>query len=128
MATVTQWVVILFGVWLIAVSGLMLARPHIALQCLGNMASTNFIHYAELSLRMIAGTAFVLYAEPSRFPDAMRIFGWFLVASSAVLFLVPRKWHAAYSIYWSTRLSVLLVRILAPFSLVLGLFQIYAAT
>lgn len=128
MVTVAQWVVILSGVWLIAVSGLMLARPCIALRCLGNMASTNFINYAELSLRLSAGIAFVLYAELSRFPDAMRIIGWFLVVSSAVLFVVPRKWHAAYSIYWSTRLSALLVRIFAPFSLVLGLFQIYAVT
>ena len=128
MATVAQWMVFLSGVWLIAVSGLMLARPQIALKCLGKMASTNFINYVELSLRMIVGIAFVLYAELSRFPDAMRIFGWFLAVSSSVLFLVPRKWHAAYSIYWSTRLSVLSVRIFAPLSLVLGLFLIYAIT
>ncbi len=126
MITVAQWVVILSGVWLIVVSGFMLASPQTALQYLGKMASTNLINYSEISLRMISGIALVLYAELSKFPEVFRIFGFFLAGTSAVLFLVPRKWHAHYASYWSNRLSAPFVRIFAPFSLALGIFLIYA--
>ena len=122
----TRWVVILGGVWLIAVSCFMLARPQTALRCLGKMASTNLINYAEISLRMIWGIALVLAAELSKFPEVFRILGLFLAATSAVLFLVPRKWHAGYASYWSNRLSPPLVRIFAPFSLAFGISLIYA--
>ena len=122
----TQWVVILGGVWLIAVSCFMLARPQTALRCLGKMASTNLINYAEISSRMIWGIALVLAAELLKFPEVFRILGLFLAATSAVLFLVPRKWHAGYASYWSNRLSTSLVRIFAPFSLAFGIFLIYA--
>ena len=71
MATVAQWVVILSGVWLIAVSGLMLARPCIALRCLGNMASTNFLKVADLLWRLRAGISFVRFCELSRVPADM---------------------------------------------------------
>ncbi len=126
MRTVAQWVVILWGVWLIVVSCFMLARPQTALRCLGKMASTNLINYSEITLRMIWGIALVLYADFSKFPEIFRILGLFLAATSAVLFLVPRKWHAGYASYWSNRLSAPLVRIFAPFSLTLGIFLIYA--
>ena len=122
----TRWVVILGGVWLIAVSCFMLARPQTALRCLGKMASTNLINYAEISSRMIWGIALVLAAELSKFPEVFRILGLFLAATSAVLFLVPRKWHAGYASYCSNRLSPPLVRIFAPFSLAFGIFLIYA--
>ena len=127
MTTIAYWLLILSGLWLIAVGVFICARPLIALQYLGKMASTNLINYTEISLRMISGFAFVIYEELSRFPEVLRISGWFLIISSAILFLIPRRWHAAYAVYWSKKLTPLYLRIASPFSLAAGTFLIFAA-
>jgi len=126
MLIVAWWVIILAGIWLIVLSGFMLAYPRKALRGLGKFASTNLINYSEISLRMIWGVALVYYAEFSKYSEALQIMGWFLIGTSAILFLIPRKWHAGYACYWSNRLSPLVVRIVAPFSLAFGIFLIYA--
>ncbi len=123
----SQSVVIFFGIWLIAVSILMFASPRTALRYLSKMASTNFINYLEISLRMIAGLALVAYSDSSKFPAIFNIFGLFVVITSAILFLVPRKWHALYSVWWSNKLKPPFVRFASAFSLAAGVFFIYAA-
>ena len=120
------WVVILSGVWLIAATGVMLVRPRIALQFVGKMASTNLINYSELTLRLIWGLALVVYAEFAAFPQTFRVMGFVLAVTAIILLLVPRKWHAAYAVFWSNKLTVPLVRFFAPFSLALGIFLIWA--
>lgn len=126
MTTVAQGLVILFGLWLIAVSGLMLARPHVALRYLARAASTDLINYGEITLRMIAGLALVACADLSRFPQAFRVAGWVIAATSAVLLFVPRRWHALYAVWWSEKLTPGWVRVAAPFSLGVGILVIYA--
>ncbi len=123
--TVAQWLVILSGIWLIAVSIFMFASPQTATRCLSKAASTNFINYLELTLRGIWGLALVQYAELSGFPEVFRIFGWFMVVTTAVLFFIPRKWHARYAV-WSVKLIAPYMRIASPFSLAFGIFLIYA--
>ncbi|MFQ5564320.1 MAG: hypothetical protein ACE5FO_12215 [Parvularculaceae bacterium] len=124
---VGQLLVILFGLWLIVVGVLMAAKPQTALRCLGKAASTNVINYAELTLRLIAGLALALYAEFSRFPEIFRIVGWFVVATSGILYFVPRPWHARYAVWWAENLTASIVRLLAPVSIAGGVFLIYAA-
>lgn len=121
-----RWVVVASGVWLIFVSGVMLARPGTALRYLGQMASTNVINYSEISLRLIWGLALIWYADLSKFPEFIRFVGLLLVGTSVALFLVPRKWHATYAAYWSKKLTMPLVRIFAPASLLFGIFLIWA--
>lgn len=125
MTTLAQWLVILFGVWLIAVSTVMLASPQTAARYLSKAASTNFLNYLELTLRGIWGLALVQYAELSGFPEVFRIFGWFMVVTTAVLFFIPRKWHARYTV-WLVKLIAPYMRIASPFSLAFGIFLIYA--
>ncbi len=126
MTTVALWLVILSGVWLIAVGMLALASPKTALRYLAKMASTHFINYLEITLRMLWGLALLAYAESSKFPTIFWVFGLLLVVTSAVLYFIPRSWHAAYAVWWSKKLSPLTVRIAAAFSLAFGLFLIYA--
>lgn len=126
MTTAAQWLVMLSGIWLIAVSMLMVASPQTALRHLSKMASRNFINYLEITLRMIWGLALVEYAKFSRFPEVLRSFGLLLVITSAVLFLIPRKWHARYAVWWSNKLPPPFVRIASSFSFALGVFLIWA--
>jgi len=63
MATVAQMLIIISGVWLIAVGVLMFVRPQSAIRYVGKAASTNLINYSELTLRGIWGVALVSFAE-----------------------------------------------------------------
>ncbi len=98
----------------------MILNPQKALGYLGKMASTNLINYSEITLRLIAGVALWRYSEFSKAPELLHVIGLFLAFTAIVLFLVPRKWHAAYAVWWSRKLSPAMVRLSAPFSLVAG--------
>lgn len=121
-----QILVLVFGGWLIAVGMLMLARPKKAIDLLAKAASTNLINYSEITLRLIAGGALVVGADQSKAPEVFHVAGWFIVVSSLILYLVPRRWHAKYAIWWSMTLSPLFVRITSPISLLVGAALIYA--
>jgi len=126
MATTAQILIIISGVWLIAVSVLMSVSPQSAIRYIGKAVSTNLINYSELALRGIWGIALMSFAKFSRFPEMLEVFGAFLIVTTAILFLVPRKWHARYAIWCSNNLPASLVRFLSPLSLAFGIFLIYA--
>jgi hypothetical protein len=126
MTVVSYWLIVLCGGWLIGIGVFIFVRPNSALSCLAKMASTNVINYTEISLRMLAGFAFLQYAEASRFPQGLYVCGWFLVVTSGILFLVPRKWHAAYAVYWSQKLSPPIIRICSPVSIGCGALLMFA--
>jgi len=125
-STLAQYIVLLFGIFLIAVSIFMFVCPKTAKLYLSKAASTNLINYSELSLRGICGIGIVLSAELSKFPEFFQVFGTFMVITAAILFFIPRKWHARYAIWTSEKLSVTYLRILSPLSLTFGIFLIYA--
>ncbi len=124
--SIAQWLVLASGAWLIAVSFLMIFNPKTALGYLGKMASTDLINYSELTLRLIAGAALWRYSEFSKAPELLNVIGIFLALTAVILFLVPRKWHAAYAVWWSRNLNPTMVRFAAPVSLAAGAFLIYA--
>lgn len=121
-----QFLVVLAGVWLIAVGLVAFCRPLTANRLVRKAASTNLINYTELTLRGMGGLALVWSAEVSRFPEVFRVYGWVVVATTAVLLLVPREWHARYAIWCSERLTPSYLRIASPVSIGLGIFLIYA--
>jgi hypothetical protein len=116
----------LAGAWLIAVALLMASRPDRALAVLAAMGSTWAIQLGEHLPRLAAGIAFVLAAPASKAPDAFRVFGWFLAASSVVILLAPKAWHARYARYWAARIPLWAARALAPFSAAAGAIVIWA--
>lgn len=126
MEAVIQGYIVLSGIGLICVSILMFVSPKTAIRYLGKGASTNFINYLELTLRGIWGIALVLYAGLSKFPEFFQIFGIFVVITTAVLLLIPRKWHAWYAVWCSKKFTALYMKVASPFSLAFGIFIIYA--
>jgi hypothetical protein len=126
MLTIAYLLLLLSATWLLGVSLFILLRPQLALTYLGKFASTNLINYSELSLRMMAGIAFLQYADASRSPRLFVIVGWFLVVTAGILFCTPRRWHAAYAVYWSRVLTPSLARMAAPFSFLAGVLLLLA--
>lgn len=115
------------GLWLIAIAWLMAFRPTGFLHLLSLTASNWRINLVEQGLRLVAGLALIVRADASKLPLLFEVGGWFIVASSVVLLLMPLRWHAGYAIWWSRKLTIRSVRAIAPLSGAFGAALIYAA-
>jgi len=124
--TLAKWTVILFGLFIIYVGFLMLFAPKKARATLRKAGSTNLINYTEITLRLIPAAALILYADLSKFPEAFKILGWFMLLTSLVLYVVPRKLHHGYSMKSADRLKPLYFQLISPFSMLFGAAMIYA--
>lgn len=90
-------VLILAAVYLIALGVASLFFTDRAKAFLLAFAGTAKLHYLELTLRIIAGLAFLQYSPKARFPAAFMIFGGLLVATTAVLLVLPWSWHKRFA-------------------------------
>ena len=126
MILIAKWIVVLFGVFLICTGFLMLMNPNKARRIISKAGSTILINYTEITIRMIPAIALILYSDYSKFAEAFKVFGWFMLITSLVLYFVPRKMHHNFSLKASKLLSPNLLRIIAPFSLLFGSLIIYA--
>ena len=104
---------------------LMLLAPEKARRIISKAGCTNFINYAEISLRLIPATALILYAEFSRVPEIFKIFGWFMIITSLILFFVPRQIHHQFSKKSAYILKPLYIRLISPFASLIGIAIIY---
>jgi hypothetical protein len=84
-------VVIAAGLFLLALGVASLVVPVQAGSFLLGFAGSKFLHFFEVSLRFIAGAAFVLHAPRMSFSSAFAVFGWVLLITTAFLCLIP--WH-----------------------------------
>ena len=126
MIQVGKFVVIIFGIFLICVGLLMLFRPTKARDYIRKAGSTNLINYAEITIRMIPAFGLVLSAEISKFPEIFMLLGWFMIATSLVLYFVPRKLHHKYALWCASILKPTLIRVISPLSILFGCAILYA--
>lgn len=127
METAALIVIVVSGIWLIAVALLMALQPSRFLHLLSLTASNWRVNLTEQGLRLLAGIALIVRADASELPLLFQVGGWFVVASSVVLLLIPLRWHASYAIWWSRKLTLRSVRAIAPVSAAFGAALIYAA-
>ena len=124
--SIAQWIIIIFGVYIICAGFLMLFAPRKARAILRMAGSTNVINYTEITLRMIPAAGFILYADHSRYPDIFKIFGWFMLISALVLYFVPRQIHHNFSLKSADILKPLYFQLLSPVAWLFGAALIYA--
>lgn len=89
--------VVLAASFLLALGATSLLVPALARRFLLGFASTRVLHFTELLFRSITGAAFVLYAPHMYLPEIFRIFGWVLLITTALLALVPWRWHHRFA-------------------------------
>ena len=121
-----KWTIILFGLFFICVGFLMLIRPDKARGILRKAGSTNFINYAEITLRIIPAVGLILSADNSKFPEIFKIFGWFMLCTSLVLYFVPRQLHHNFSLKAAEILKPLYFQLISPFSIIIGIMIIFS--
>ncbi|MEQ1603326.1 MAG: hypothetical protein ABL999_00500 [Pyrinomonadaceae bacterium] len=97
MNTLAVVIVVLAGIWLIGLGAVAIAKPDLVKQFFDKFASSAFTHFLEMFVRIIAGTAFVIYSPQMRFSLVFTVFGWLLILSSVVLSFVPWKLHRRFA-------------------------------
>ncbi len=96
-----------------------------AREILRKAGSTNFINYAEITLRMIPAIAILVYSDFSKYPEVLNIFGWFMLITSLVLYFVPRRMHHNCAIKCADILKPRYIQRVSPFAILFGLAVIY---
>ena len=121
-----KWTIILFGIFFICVGLLMLFNPKKANAILRKAGSTNFINYAEITIRIVPAVGLILSADISKFPDIFKIFGWFMLLTSLVLYFVPRQLHHNFSVKAAEILKPFYFQLISRFSFLIGTLLIYS--
>jgi uncharacterized membrane protein YfcA len=124
---VSKWTVLLFGVFIISAGFLMLFAPEKARATLRKAGSTNVINYAEITIRLIPALALILHSKFSKTPEVFHILGWFMLITSLILYLVPRKLHHKFSMKSAKLLRPLYLQLISPFAFLFGGLIIYNA-
>ena len=122
---IAKWTIIFFGIFFICVGFLMLIKPQKARLILRKAGSTNFINYAEITIRMIPAVGLILSADNSKYPDIFKIVGWFMLFTSFVLYFVPRQLHHKFSMKAADILKPLYFQLVSPFAIGIGALIIY---
>ena len=120
-------VVLLGAAWLAVVGMVCLLTPERARVALAHMGSNWRVQLGEHIPRAIVGWAMVLHAPLSKAPAVLEIAGWFILASSILILLVPMRWHNAYAVWWAQRIPLAAYRVLARPTVGMGALLAYAA-
>jgi len=123
---VAKYIVLLFGFFIISMGVIMLLNPKRSRATLQKAGSTNFINYAEITLRLIPAVSLIIAAPISKYPQFFEIFGWIMTSTSLLLFCIPRKWHHAFSMKSAEKLTPLYFRLISPFAIMGGGFIVWS--
>lgn len=95
--SISIFVVLLAGLYFVALGTVSLVRPANANRFLLGFAGSARVHYVELSVRLLVGGALILSAPRMLYSEVFEIFGWLLVAPAIGLLLIPWRWHRLFA-------------------------------
>ncbi len=90
-------IVIAAAAFLICVAAMSFFAPKLATRFLDGFASSARAHMTEMTIRLVVGWSFVVYAPRMLYSDVFSVFGWVLVVTSAMLLLIPWRWHHRFA-------------------------------
>lgn len=93
MKLVAGVITLLFGLSLITLLIVTLLNKKFATTFLSSFAGAAKAHYIEQLLRLMVGLGVLIYSNSMLLSDLFGIFGWVLTATSALLIIMPWKWH-----------------------------------
>lgn len=122
---IAKWIVLLFGSFIVFIGFIMLFYPKKARNTLRKAGSTNFINYAEITIRLILAIALIASAELTKSPYVFKIFGWIMGVTSLLLYFVPRKIHHRFSMKSADILKPIYFQLISPLAFLFGGLIIY---
>lgn len=120
-------VVVIFGLGLIGFAVLAAVNRQFAESFLNQFAKSAQAHYIEQFLRLVVGTAILIFSDKMWYSLLFLIFGWIIVITTVGLLLIQWQWHRQFA----EKVIPLVIRFLkfyAVASLALGVFIIYSAS
>lgn len=90
-------VIVAAGIYLAVVGVGCFVRPQTAAKFLLGFARSAFLHYLELAIRVLVGASLVHKASVLPYPPISNVFGWVLIVTSVVMFVVPWRWHRQFA-------------------------------
>jgi hypothetical protein len=100
--------------------------PAHATKFLQGFATTARLHYIELLIRVIAGAAFLVHGPSSRFPTMFDTVAWVLLATTAIMLVVPWRQHRKFAIH-AVSIAARFIRHLGAIAVAMGAALLFAA-
>lgn len=119
MAVLALILVALAGIYLIGLGLLSFLAPGLAARFLLGFVGSAIAHYLEMMIRFMIGGAFLVHSPHMAFATVFSAFGWILVVTTAVLFLIPWQWHRRFA-QKSVPRAIRFLKLIAISSLALG--------
>jgi len=91
------FVVVLTGVYFIVFAGASFIAPDRTIRFLRGFAGNPFVHYLELSFRLIVGGSLVVSAPNMFASAAIAVFGWILLVTTTCILFLPWRWHYRFA-------------------------------
>ena len=120
-------IVVLTGLFLVALGGAALFKPSLASAFLLGFASTPTKHYSELAVRFVIGCALSGHASSSAAPLAFTVFGALLIGTTTVMAFLPWRTHRAFASR-SVPQALRFLPLVGTSSLTAGIAIVYFAT
>lgn len=89
-------VVVVFGLFLIGLTGVVFTRPTFAERFFMSFASSARAHYVEQGFRLLIGASLVVLSPTMWQANMFRLVGWAIVVTSVGLILIPWRWHRRF--------------------------------
>lgn len=125
-ASIAAAVVGIAALFLILLGAAGLGRPEAAKGFFGGFATSVGKHWLEIGIRMLIGWALIVHAPASAAPSVLLILGWVLVITSAILAILPWRWHQDFASK-SVASAMRHVTLLSIASIAMGLLLSWAA-
>ena len=85
-----KYLIIFFGVLILAISLAMLLRPALFIELVRRYAHAAPTHIVAVLVRVVLGIALILFAGHSRFPLALQVIGWLSLLAGLIMAVIPR--------------------------------------
>ncbi len=112
-------VIVAASLYLIVLGVSALIVPAQASRFLLGFAGSLKVHLVELSVRMVVGLALLIYAQQMFAPEVFELLGWMLIATTALLVVLPWRWHRQFAELAVPR-AVRYMSLIGPSSLIFG--------
>lgn len=94
---VASVIVVLAAIYLIGLAATAFVAPVYAARFLNGFAGSARAHVTEMVIRLTFGCSLLVHAPHMLYQGAFEVFGWLLVISSAILLLLPWRWHQRFA-------------------------------
>jgi hypothetical protein len=126
MSLLAGFVVVAFGLFLIGLSCIVVAKPALAERFFMSFASSARAHYIEQVLRLLLGASLVVLAPAMWQASIFRVIGWAIVIGAVGLMLMPWRWHHRFA-QWVLPTVVRHMRLYAVGLFAFGVLLVYGA-